>query len=545
MAIETYSMKDYLNAFRRRSGLFFGILAVVLGIAVALAILPPDTYRASAEMRIDLEGPNIELLEPIVLTTYADQYVKSLQQKVITNTNLRKWLDESDAYWYESDEVTESELIDRLREDIRVLMVFTTVIEEEKGQEVDLITGFTTSFTARDADAAAKVANSVAAAFLAEDRATRVESAAATSGFLREQIDAKRAQIIEIEAEIATFKEEHAGRLPDLMVLNMTSLERTERELEEVEREIRTQQQDRFFRDAQLQEIRQTAGGSGARLAELETEYLRAVALYGPDHPDVNRTKRQIAALTGAATGESASLEIAQLETELAAAQERYSDVHPDVISMKRRLEALRAQTGSAGNVGLEDPLYLQLRAQINAIDTNLESLRRRAEDLRNGQVDLHEKIAGMPQVERQYQILQRELQTATLAFDSLRERLSQAQQIESFESGERGARLQQIRTAEAPKAPTGPPRVAIAILGLFIAGTLAGGAAFVSEITDNTIRGSRDIQTVMRTHAIATVPVVQNSVSRSQRRRHLATVSLSAMMLAAIIVLVISTITA
>ncbi|MGH8195783.1 MAG: GumC family protein [Woeseiaceae bacterium] len=545
MAIETYSMKDYLNAFRRRSGLFFGILAVVLGIAVALAILPPDTYRASAEMRIDLEGPNIELLEPIVLTTYADQYVKSLQQKVITNTNLRKWLDESDAYWYESDEVTESELIDRLREEIRVLMVFTTVIEEEKGQEVDLITGFTTSFTARDPDAAAKVANSVAAAFLAEDRATRVESAAATSGFLREQIDAKRAQIIEIEAEIATFKEEHAGRLPDLMVLNMTSLERTERELEEVEREIRTQQQDRFFRDAQLQEIRQTAGGSGARLAELETEYLRAVALYGPDHPDVIRTKRQIAALTGSATGESASLEIAQLETELAAAEERYSDVHPDVISMKRRLEALRAQTGSAGNVGLEDPLYLQLRAQINAIDTNLESLRRRAGDLRKSQADLHEKIAGMPQVERQYQILQRELQTATLAFDSLRERLSQAQQIESFESGERGARLQQIRTAEAPQAPTGPPRLAIAILGLFVAGTLAGGAAFVSEITDNTIRGSRDIQSVMRTHAIATVPVVQNSVSRSQRRRHMVTVSLSAMMLAAIIVLVISAITA
>lgn len=545
MAIDQYTTKDYLNAFRRRSGLFFGILALVLGTAIAFAILPPDTYRASAEMRIDLEGPNIELLEPIILTNYADQYIKSLQQKVMTNDNLRKWLEESDAYWHEGDDVSENELIGRLGDDIRVHMVFTSVIEEETGKEVDLITGFTTSFNARDPQAAESVANNVAAAFLAEDKKTRVEKAAAASSFLREQIDAKREQIIGIEAKIATFKEEHAGSLPDLMVLNMTALERTERELEEVQREIRTLQQDRFFRDAQLQEIKQTAGGSSERLAELETEYLRAVALYGPDHPDVSRTKRQIAALTGSGSGDATSLEIAQLEAELAAAQERYSDVHPDVIGMKRRLEALRSSGAFSGDPSMNDPLYLQLRAQVNAIDSNLESLRNRAEELRKSQANLQDKIAGMPQVERQYQVLARELQTATLAFDSLRERLAQAQQIESFESGERGARLQPVRTANAPEDPTGPPRLAITILGMFIAASLAGGAAFVAEITDNTIRGSRDIQTVMRTHAIATVPIVQNSVSRSQKRRQMMVVSLSALMLAAIIVLVVSAISA
>jgi hypothetical protein len=150
-----------------------------------------------------------------------------------------------------------------------------------------------------------------------------------------------------------------------------------------------------------------------------------------------------------------------------------------------------------------------------------------------------------MPQVEREYQILQRELQTATLTFDGLRERLSQAQQIESFESGERGARLQQVRAAQAPESPTGPPRIAITILGLFIAGTLAGGAAFIAEITDNTIRGSKDIRTVFQMQAIATVPIVQNSVSRSHRRRQMMMMSLSALMLAAILVLVVSAISA
>jgi uncharacterized protein involved in exopolysaccharide biosynthesis len=240
--------------------------------------------------------------------------------------------------------------------------------------------------------------------------------------------------------------------------------------------------------------------------------------------------------------GDSAST-VAQLEAELAAAQERYSDAHPDVVSLKRRLEGMRA--AGFADAPMSDPLYLQLRAQINAIDSNLQGLRARAEELRANRADLQDRIAGMPQVERQFQVLQRELQTATLAFDNLRQRLSQAQQVESFESGERGARLEQIRAARAPDFPTGPPRMAIAILGLFVAVTFAGGATFFAEISDNTIRSSKDILTVMHTHAIAAVPVVQNSVYRAERRRRVMVVSLSALMLGAIIILIIGAITA
>ena len=541
MADEQYTAKDYINAFRRRSKLFFGVSGAVMAVAVAFAILPPDVYRASAEMRVDLEGPNIDLLEPVVRTTYADQYIQTLQQKVIRGENLRKWVQESGVYAHD-DGTTERDLMRQMQEDIRIAMVYTPVMDERSGKEVNLITGFTTAFTARDPEAAEYVANSVADAFLAEDRATRVASAQSAASFLREQIDAKREEIIDIESKIATFKEENAGRLPELMVLNMTAAERTEREMEAVQREIRTLQQDRFFRDAQLQEIRQGAGASSAHLAALEAEYHRAVSLYGPDHPDVIRIRRQVAALTAGAI-EGGSPELVQLRAELAAAQERYSDEHPDVISLKRRIQELQSggPFGNAASESIDDPLYLQLRAQINAIDSNLASLRARAEELRTGQANLQDRIAGMPQVERQYQVLQRELQSATQAFDGLRARLVQAQQIESFESGERGARLQQIKAAQAPEYPTGPPRLAIVILGLFAAGTLGGAAAFAAEFTDSTIRGSKDIRAVLHTQAIATVPIVQNSVSRSERRRRLLMMSISATMLGAIIVLIVA----
>lgn len=545
MTTEQPAMNEYLNGFRRRSRLIVGVFTVALGIAVAVAVLPPDTYKASALMSIDLEGTNAHLVEPTMLTNYADQYIKSLQQKVLSDDNLHKWLQESGAYAYESDKLTERELVKRLEENIKVELVYTSVVEEKTGKPVDLVTGFTINFTARDPKAAEILTNNVASAFLAEDRAVRVAKAATASSFLAEQIEAKRTELIAIETKIATFKEQNAGSLPSLMVLNMTALERTERELESVEREIRTLQQDRFFRDAQLKKITQSAGGAAARLADLETEYLRAIALYGPDHPDVIRIRRQVAALTNRPDDGDGSSEIAQLEAELAAAQERYSDEHPDVIRLKRRLEQLRSGGQMSDDRSAGDPLYLQLRAQINAIDANLAGLRTRAQELRTSKANLEDGLANMPQVERQYQDLERELQTATLAFDGLRKNLAQAQQIESFESGERGARLQLVNAAEAPESPTGPPRLAIAILGLFVAPSLAGGAALLAELTDNTIRGSKDIQMVLHTHAIATVPIVQNSVSRSLRRRQSVIVSVSALMLAALIILVISAVSA
>jgi uncharacterized protein involved in exopolysaccharide biosynthesis len=541
-----YTAKDYLHAFRRRARLFLGVAAFVFSIAVAFALLPSDVYRASAELRIDLEGPNVELLEPMVMTTYADQYVKTLQQKVMTYDNLGRWLDESNPYSHEGDDLARGQSIRNLEEDIAIQMVFTTVFDEARGADVDLITGFTTAFAARDPEIAATIANNVASAFLAEDRATRMESAATAASFLREQIDAKREEIVEIEARIATFKEQNAGKLPELMVLNMTTLERSERELENVEREMRTLQQDRFFRDAQLQEIRQRVGGTGVNLAALEAEYYRAISTYGPDHPDVIRIRRQVAGLTaGVAAADGGSPEIVQVQIDLAAAQERYSDEHPDVIRLKRRLQELQAGGPfGSGNENVDDPLYLQLRAQVNAIDSNLEGLRARAAELRTQRAQLQDRLATMPQVERQYQVLERELQTATLAFDGLRQRMAQAQQIESFEAGERGARLQQVREARPPPAPTGPPRLAITILGLFVAAIFGGTAAFAREISDNTVRGSADVRTILDVQPIVAIPVVRNSTTRAEMRRRMLMLTFNTAMLAAIIVLVVSVIT-
>ncbi len=541
MSPENYTLTDYMNAFRRRRKVFLFIFIAVVTVVVLLADSTPDYYRSGAEFRIDLEGPNVNFLETVALTNYADQYVTTLQRSVLTADNLRTWMEESNVFAEYRDEMTERELIELMRDSIRLELVFTTVIDERAGREVDLITGFQPVFTADSPEATYSVAKNLAEQFLVEDRFSRTQRAAAASSFLRQQIEAREVEIAELERRTAKFKEENAGNMPEVLFLNMTVLDRTERDLEKIQTDMQVLQEDRIFRQSQLEEIRQ-GSASAERLQQLEDDYLRAISLYGPDHPDVIRIKRQVAALTGTRRGAASTLELEQLRMDLAEARQKYSEEHPDIRRLRRQIELI--ESGQSGLRLSEDqfnPRYLQLKATVNAIDAKLAGLRTRSYELRQKLEDLEARIATTPEVERQFQALDRDLQTAKLAFNDLRKRLDRAQQTESFEAGELGARLTQVSAAYTPDRPAGPHRLPIAALGVFLAISLAGGVAIVMELLDSTVRGRRDILTVLRTQPIVAVPIIENSVTRTRRHRQFFLTSFGAVALIATLYLAFS----
>ena len=537
MTSTQFNINDYLNVIRRRLPLFLKVAVPVVFLGVALALILPDTYRSTAEFRIDLQGPGADVLEPIAVTNYADQYIGALRQRITTRDQLEAWLDEFNLYPNRRDTEARSLLVARMTGDIRIENVTTQVMAPGAGRAVDLITGFQVSFDSPDPVSAQQVAERLAAEFIKEDRVSRTEQAATASSFLQEQIELRREEILILESKLAEFKELHAGTLPELMALNMTVVDRMERELEVIQNEIRSLQQDRIFRSAQLQEIVQRSA-SGAQLMQLEQEYLRMTAMYAADHPDLIRVKRQIAALTAAPGVTSGSAEVARLEAELAAARQRYSDEHPDVLRLTRQVEAARADhRGALSSVRTgtdEDPIYLQLRAQVNAIDSRVQGLQEREREVRVRLADAEERIARTPQVEREYQALNRDLESARATLRNLQDRLAIAQQTEALESTERGARITLVRRPYVPEFPAGPPRTALMMLSVFLALALGGMVAVLAEGLDSTVRGSRDIYALLQTQPIGTVPIMVNSVSRAASRRRMLLYAGGAMLLIA-----------
>lgn len=518
-----YTASDYVTALRRRRGVFAVVALPIIVVTVLFSTLLPDKYTSFAQIDINLEGSNVRTLEPIEVTSYADQYIAKLGGLALTQANLLALVNDPEIFPSDQIDQTESERMALVRSSIDVSVLTQLVISPSSGREVDLISGFQVASVGADPEFVYQIAKYAARLFLDADRLSRTERASSTSLFLSDQMNQTESQIVELEKGIADFKVAYACCLPELVTLNMSVIERAERDISDVRPRIRALEQDRIFLQTQLEEIRQLTGTSD-RVAELEREYMALVANYGPDHPDVTRLRREMTSLASADPGEDGAYETLELRMKLIEAQQKYSDEHPDVVRYKQQIAAVETKRGLSGGVGraqlLDNPRYIQVRTELNSIDTKLTELRTSEPALRQKITEYENRLARTPQVESEYQALARRLESARDNFDDLQRRAVIAQQSEALESTDIGARLLQVVPAVLPRSPSGPPRTAIFILGGFLAATLGIGSMLFAEMTDSTVRGSKDIVRVIDMVPLATVPIIENSISMRRQQR-------------------------
>lgn len=528
---QSYTLSDYVSAIKRRKRVFFGIAIPIALVAFVVAIVLPNEYRSVARIGIDLEGSTAQTLEPIQVSAYADQYLAELRDRVLDGDNLQPFVENPENFPESVDELSFSERMSILRSGFYFALQ-TQPVMSQGGREVDIITGFRTGFQGYVPEFAHKAGRFFASSFMREDRERRTQAASSTSDFLEEQIRTTEAEVSQYEAEMADFKTLYACCLPELKDLNLTIIQRAERDIETLQPRIRSLEQNRQFLLKQIEELRGQSD-SRDRLAELEDEYLRLVANYGPDHPDVARARREIEAITAMA-GATGDDELLRLRMELAEAERRYSDIHPDVISLRRRIAALETDGSAGGGRSatdrlIENPRYIQLRSELNSVENELGEVRSRLPELRARIRDYEDRLTRTPQVESEFQALNRKLQTARETYDNLQRRLVLAQQTEALESTDIGARLSLIRAARIPSEPVGPPRIAITMLGVLLAATIGIGLTIFVEMIDSTIRNSKDVVNSVQIVPIATIPVIQNSAAQTASRRQIvATASLS-----------------
>ena len=125
-----------------------------------------------------------------------------------------------------------------------------------------------------------------------------------------------------------------------------------------------------------------------------------------------------------------------------------------------------------------------------------------------------------MPQVEREFQALMVDLNSARDTFRNLQDRLSLARQTEALEAAERGARITLIQRPFEPEEPAGPLRLQMILLALMVGLALGGLVAIAAEVIDNKVRGRKDILAVFGAPPLATIPTVHNSLTRASTRR-------------------------
>ena len=518
-------LDGYMAALRRRRWLVMGVGLPILTIALLLAFALPAKFGSSATFRFETSAMDAVDGAKVDRDNYLDAYVTKLTESVTTAKSMAQLRDAL--------KLPASTNTDSIKKAVHVDMTTERILDPESGRQKDTNSGFVVSYATPDPQQARQATEWLAAQFLAVSRQNRHDRAMEAVNFLQSETEKYRATISAAESKLADFKSQHVAELPESAGNAQGEKERTEMDLQNIEQELSGLQQNRIFLQSQLQQSEATNPDADS-LRQLQDDYNRKLATYDVNHPDMIALKRQIDSLQrggGVIDGNSLQSQLATQRVILVQTRQRYSEDHPDVKRLERSIAALEARI-AAGEQPAQatvamNPVTVQLRTQLNANQSQIASVEGRRALLNGKLSQIIGRMSASPQVEKQYENLNRDVGLARDKYDELSKRKMDSELLASGALAGSGDEFRLVQPPGRAVAAT-KSRIAIGIIGVILAVIFALGAALTAEAMDQSVRGSRDLISILETAPLAIVPEIRNSRYLAAHRRRLTRLAVS-----------------
>jgi uncharacterized protein involved in exopolysaccharide biosynthesis len=481
------TMDDYLAMLRRRLKVILipALLAPLAGYGVSYAFSPKFTSQST----VLVEGQKVpDTLVQSVITSDFAQRVQTLSQRVLNPNRLRPLI--QSLALVKPDE--ENKLIDDIQHNMTVEPVITSMSaagmagakKKKPSASDEPVPGFNVDYTDSEPVRAQKICDALTELIVNENLKSRGEVAKGTTDFLSRQVeDAKRA-IDEQDSKLAAFKKQYMGQLPTDADNNMRMLMSLNTQLDATTQTLARAQQDKAYTESML--AQQTAAWKSSQsntnpqtleqqLNQLQAQLMQLQARYTDDHPDVIKTKADIAEV-----------------------QKKLKEVNA---------AAATATDSSDKASASEPPEIRQLRLQIHQYQSVIEQAAIDQKRLQ-GQIGVYQSRTAMsPGVEEQYKLLTRDNDNAQAFYKDLLAKKSAAALGTSMEDQAQGEQVQRLGPASLPDSPSFPNRP------FFAAGGLGAGLAFgfilaiFLEFSDKSIRTEKDAASIMDLPLLISVP--------------------------------------
>ena len=356
------NIKDYFKIIKRRSKFLLIPFFLILTLSVVLAVVLPSVFRSVATILIEEQEIPPELVRSTV-TTFADQRIQMISQRIMTRSNLMDIIQKFDLYSKKRKSKSDEQLLLKMRDSIKVEPISADVIDPRNGAPTKATIAFTLTFDDNSPALAQKVANELTSLFLKENIKSRTESAENATLFLREEMRRWREKIQNIQSDLAAFKQKNLNQLPQISQMNQQELTSLSGQLISLDSQERSLHERQFYLEGQLAQIDPNSFASSAtgsrvldmkdRLKMLESQYPSLQASYSANHPDVIKAKREIESLkkkigSGSSDINDLSAELTDKKTQLALLSKQYSDKHPDVLKLQKQITTLQQSMVSA-----------------------------------------------------------------------------------------------------------------------------------------------------------------------------------------------------
>jgi len=477
------TLQDCTAILRRRLWIII-VPAVLFAIsAYILSLFLPNRY--TSETVVLVEAPTVpeNFVKPVIGGD-VNLRLATMQEQILSRTRLQQIIEKFGLYKKEeAAHISMEDMVANLRKSITVSPVRPMAETRASG-----LPGFTVSVVARQAYLAQQICTEITSFFMQQNVLLRERRAEDTTQFLTKQLDESKRKLDEQDAKLADYQRRYMGELPDEMQTNLSLLTGLSSQLEAASQALNRAQQDKIFVESML--------GQQQSSAKLPPQVVA--------DPDVLQKQ------------------LALLQDQLAALRSHYTDEHPDVrktkkdiAQLEKRIEegatargALVASTPQKEAIVVETPQAQQLRAQLYQINVSIREKTAQQARIQQEISTLQAKLRLTPAIAQEYKSLTRDYQTALGIYNDLLKKQSDSEMATDLERRQEGEQFRVLDPPSLPQKPTYPNRPMMTLAGLF--GGLAFGLAivFALEVQDTTLRSEHDVERILKLPTLAMIPL-------------------------------------
>jgi polysaccharide biosynthesis transport protein len=452
------NLNDWLALIVRQRWWVIATIVAFCGLTMLLALVMPKSYTSRTMILLQPRDIPSDFVKDLIGGNI-DERLSSIEQTILSRTNLLKILDEYESQMPEYGNLNDERKVLKLRK--RITIDFPS--EQRRGVFLPT-TNIMITYRNRSPELAQKITARLASLFIEQDNQTREEKVFGTAEFLEAEVKKVSDQLRQSEDALRILKQRYRYEMPSEQETNLRTLDRLQVQktgnLEALDRYVTLQMNlERQISETPPVVYVETAGKTpiGTPLnpevenyRKKEQEYKELLIKAKPDHPDARRLKA----------------ELDQLRAELP----------PDALAVTEKKPA-PAPAASQPN-----PVYQSLTAQLRQLKTDIAIREREKQEIESEMDKYNQRIQNTPGVEQEMLAVTRTNEQLTKQHEELKKKLDDAKLAGSLESKQKGAQFAIIDPANYPLEPAPPGRLVILVIGFVL--SLAAGIAVALAVS-------------------------------------------------------------
>jgi len=533
------NLKDIVR--RRKKGFLLSFLFIFI-LGVILALVLPSIYLSRSTILIENQLIPSEYVQTTI-TGFVEERLQVITQQIMSRSRLTEIIKRFDLYQDMRARYTTEEILEKMREDISLETISADVIDRRTGRPTSATIAFSLSYEGKNPSTVQKVGNVLASLYLEMNLKSREQRASTTTDFFEQELVALRKQMDEVQGRITAFKQAHIGELPEYGGVNLQTIGRLESQLNQIQGQIGSLRERKILLEGQIANVDplksiMTDDGKAVmnpveRLKYLRLQLISLKSSLSIKHPDIKRLQKEIRELEADVGGEGdTSLDkikrLDELTTRLAALKAKRGPKHPDVVKLGKEIDTLsrevnQLKTGEIRKSVVEEkpdnPAYISLETQIASTDLEIARLRKQEGQIRAQSADYRRKIEAAPLVEREYNRLLRDHESARIKYNELMNKLMEAKVAQGMEESQRGERFTIIDPAQLPERPYKPNRIAILLIALVLGLGAGVGMAALREALDDSVKTMDQLVDLTGVPVLSAISLMETDQERRSRR--------------------------